>query len=127
MQLVNEECGVCWRVYSQEIVPVALVCGHSFCQQCSSGLNKCPLCRKRFQSGTKPTNYSLLSLVNRVNQVGHKETRDVEIQTEKPVRQTRSVAPQNRETVTPGLALTLILKLTTIQQKLLDVAKAFSN
>ena len=127
-QVVNEECTVCWRVYSHELVPVALNCGHSFCQECSRVINRCPLCRKRVQAGAeKPTNYSLLSLVSRINEVGTKVTKDEETQTEKPQRLKKAIIPQGLEVITPGIALSVIVKMTRIQQQLVKLFTVNSN
>src|SRR3990167_2708500 len=68
--LEKEGCPVCWREYGVETVPTSIACGHSFCAECLVNLRACPLCRKRITSATpRTTNYSLLSLANRVNAV----------------------------------------------------------
>ena len=124
----GEDCPVCWRTYSQELLPVALICGHSLCQQCSTDLNKCPLCRKRLMAGAaRPTNYSLLSLLNRINESGRIETKDVEIQTEKPPRLKKPIIPRGVEVITSGLALEVVVKLSRIQHQLLKMFKSNSN
>jgi hypothetical protein len=120
-QVAAEECPICWRSYSSTLVPVTIVCGHTFCPQCSTDLRKCPLCRRRLQNGyTAVTNYSLLSLVNRMEQAGKKETKDQEVQTEKI---TRAVPPRTGlgsvVDKSPGaLALDVIVKLSRVQQVL---------
>jgi len=124
----GEDCPICWRSYGQELLPVTLVCGHSLCQECSTGLNKCPLCRKRLQAGiARPTNYSLLSLLNRLNDSVRVETKDAEMQTEKPPRLKRAIIPRGMEVVTPGIALEVVVKLSRIQQQLLKLFKSNSN
>lgn len=125
----GEDCPVCWRTYSQDLVPVALACGHSLCNQCSAELNRCPLCRKRLLAGAvRPTNYSLLSLLNRLNESERAvETKDVEMQTEKPQRLKRPIIPRGVEVITPGVALEVVVKLSRIQQQLLRLFKSSSN
>jgi hypothetical protein len=123
-QLEVEECPVCWRAFSTELVPITIVCGHSFCQECSVDLKKCPLCRRRLQTGyNRATNYSLLSLVNRIEQVGKKETRDQEVQTETQARPYKPRSGPRIEPSAPALAMSAIVKLTRVQQML---AKSFS-
>ena len=82
MSLVEKECcPICWREYGPGTVPTSVSCGHSFCADCISQLRSCPLCRKRITSASqRTTNYSLLSLANRVNAMNHVETRDQEVQ-----------------------------------------------
>ncbi len=123
-QVEVEECPVCWRAFSTELVPITIVCGHSFCQECSADLKKCPLCRRRLQIGyNRATNYSLLSLVNRIEQVGKKETKDQEVQTEMQVRLSKPRSGTRVEPSAPALAMSAIVKLTRVQQML---AKSFS-
>lgn len=65
----REECSVCYRAFSTTLVPFLLVCGHSFCDACSSMVRSCPLCRHRIPSNhLKRTNYSLLSLLEKLEQ-----------------------------------------------------------
>lgn len=125
----GEDCPICYRTYSQELLPVALGCGHSLCQECSESVTRCPLCRKKLKAhDTRPTNYQLLSLLNRLNDYERMiETRDVEIQTEKIPRPRKPIIPPGMEVVTPGLALEVVVKLTRIQQQLLRVFKGNSN
>ena len=126
-QVAAEECPICWRTYSSALVPVTIVCGHTFCPECSTELRKCPLCRRRLQSGYTPvTNYSLLSLVNRLEEAGKKETKNQEVQTEYIAKVN---APQvvRRPVVekSPGvLAMDVILKLSRVQQVL---ARSFAQ
>lgn len=128
MHVENEECSVCWRGFSLQNVPVALGCGHSFCQECAAGFNKCPLCRRRIQAGAaRPTNYSLLSLATRVNEAGRKETRDAQVQTETPPKLHRAIVPRGVEVITPGVALSVVVKLTRIQQQLVRFFKVAPN
>ena len=128
-QVAVEECPICWRSFSSTLVPVTIICGHSLCQDCSKDLRKCPLCRRRLQSGyTTVTNYSLLSLVNRMEQAGKRETRDQEIQTEKIKRQTLPRMKQNGVmSVSTTMAINAILKLTRVQHMLANTFKHNSN
>ena len=128
-QVVAEECPICWRAFASTVVPVAIICGHSFCVECSKELRKCPICRRKLQNGyTSATNYSLLSLVNRMETMEKKDTKDQEVQTEKIKRQ---ITPRNLSgsgSRTPsGLALTAIIKLTRIQHMLANSFKFNSN
>ena len=75
-------------------------------------------------TNARPTNFSLLALATRVNSVGRKETRDFEMQTEKPPKLTRPIIPRGVEVTTPGIALSMIVKLSKMQQQL---AKAFQS
>ena len=123
-QEVGEDCPICWRSFSSILVPVTILCGHSFCGECSTDLRKCPLCRRRLQTGyTRVTNYSLLSLVNRLEQGSKKETKDQEVQTEKQKKPYTPRPQLSASELAPGLALSAIVKLTRVQQLL---AKAFS-
>ena len=70
-----------------DLPPISAPCGHSVCAECSANLRNCPLCRKRLQpAAQRPTNYSLLSLVERLNQQPPPETRDQEVQTDRRPR-----------------------------------------
>ena len=83
MHNVKESCAVCWRDFSSIIKPLSLACGHSYCYDCSILLRKCPLCRSRLvQNGSRPTNYALLSLIEKTEQVLRPETKDQQAQTE---------------------------------------------
>ena len=129
-EVTVEECPICWRSFSITLVPVAIVCGHSFCHDCSNDLRKCPLCRKKLSSNyTRVTNYSLLSLVSRMESVGKKETRDQEIQTEQPKR--NYVRRHETNASTEGKALqntySIIQKLTRLQHMLIRQLKLNSN
>ena len=125
----GEDCPICYRTYSHELLPVTIGCGHSLCQHCSGEVQRCPICRKRLTAPpNRPTNYSLLSLMNRLNEsVREKETRDVEMQTEKPPRLKKAIIPRGMEVVTPGIALEVVVKLSRIQQQLLKMFKQNSN
>ena len=82
-ELSMEECPICWRSFSSTLVPVTIVCGHSFCSDCSENLKKCPMCRRRLSTGyQRVTNYSLLSLVERLGNTVRRETKDQEVQTD---------------------------------------------
>ena len=128
-QLAAEECPVCWRSYSSSLVPVTIVCGHTFCPDCSSNLRKCHLCRRRLQSGYTPvTNYSLLSLVNRLEDA-KKETKDQEAQTEYiPKANPPQVVRRPVVEKSPGaIALDVIVKLSRVQQALVRSFTQNSN
>ena len=82
-QLPIEECPICWRTFSNTAIPVTITCGHSFCDDCSTGLRKCPLCRRKLAYGyQRITNYSLLSQVGRIEQANQRETKHQEVQTD---------------------------------------------
>ena len=83
MYTVKESCSVCWRDFSSIIKPLSLACGHSYCYDCSILLRKCPLCRSRLvQNGSRPTNYALLSLIEKTEQIRPPETKDQQAQTD---------------------------------------------
>lgn len=123
-QIDNEECVVCFRVYCDILVPVNLSCGHTFCQECSDNLDKCPICRKKQRAGReRPTNYSLLSLVSRVTEAGtaRKETRDEETQTDKQPRKKSTIVPEGMEAVKYLLGVNIIMRLNRIQNQLMKM------
>lgn len=127
---VGEDCVICWRSFSATVIPITLICGHSFCQECSTDLNKCPLCRKKLKRGySRPTNYSLLSLLNRIELQDKKETHDKEVQTEEQkrtyTRRSTQTAPADK--TASFVALAIIGKLTKIQHMLLQTCKGNSN
>jgi zinc-RING finger domain len=99
MSLVEKEgCPVCWREYGLGTVPTSVSCGHSFCADCISQLRACPLCRKRITSTSqRTTNYSLLSLANRVNAMAPVETRDQEVQATPASRRRTNINNQSAE------------------------------
>ena len=83
MQLVKENCAVCWRDFSSQIKPISLSCGHSYCYECSVLLKKCPLCRMRvIHSSTRSTNYALLSLIEKTEKYKPPEVKNMGAQTE---------------------------------------------
>lgn len=124
----SEECPICYRSYSYALVPVSIICGHSFCTECCKNLLKCPICRTKISSRTpKVTNYSLLSLVNRLDQSEIKEMKDQEVQTEKPPKPPKPTIPPGTIILPPPMALSAILKLTRIQQLLAKTFSANSN
>jgi hypothetical protein len=97
MSFVEKEgCPVCWREYGLDTVPTSVGCGHSFCADCVGQLRACPLCRKRITSTSqRTTNYSLLSLANRVNAMSHVETRDQEVQATPSSRRRNNTVTQS--------------------------------
>lgn len=120
----GEECPVCWRNYSADLVPVALQCGHSFCRDCcTTTMKRCPLCRQRLDRDyPRVPNYSLLSLVESIGK-DKKETKDQEAQTERQPRPFRPRPAAGTESTPSAMALSAIVKLTRVQSML---AKAFS-
>lgn len=102
--LEKEGCPVCWREYSQQTLPTSVSCGHTFCADCLGNLRNCPLCRKRIAPGAvRSTNYSLLSLVNRVNAVQPVEKKDQEVQTAPIGRRRAASSARNTDVVAvPG-------------------------
>lgn len=113
-----EECPVCWRSYSSSVVPVSITCGHSFCEECSDGLRNCPLCRVTLKKGYSRTkNYSLLSLVNKIEQ-DKKEMKEQESQTDIPVARQLKPKPILRGTaaeLNTLITLRIMSKITNIQ------------
>ena len=73
----SEMCSICWRDFSSELVPIIIPCGHSFCEECIPDMKTCALCRKRVGlNHSKPRNYSLLSLLDKITNIKQKETRE---------------------------------------------------
>ena len=96
MQIIKESCSVCWRDFSSTIKPFSLICGHSYCYDCSVLLKKCPLCRVRLvQNGSRPTNYALLSLIEKAENITLPEMRDQHIQTEEVQHIVMSTRPND--------------------------------
>ena len=78
-----EECPVCWRAFSSITVPFLIICGHSLCDDCSQGLSRCPICRRKLgQNYQRTRNWSLLSLVEKLETRPVVEKRNQEVQTE---------------------------------------------
>lgn len=78
-QTGTESCAICWRDFSAQVVPIALPCGHSFCEPCSDKLKHCAMCRKRIGNSVgRPRNYALISLLEKLPKVSQAETRDAQ-------------------------------------------------
>lgn len=100
---VVEECPVCFRVFSAAIVPTNIVCGHCFCAECSTNLKRCPICRKKLIPGyQRTTNYSLLSLLERLSSLARRETRSQQVQTDYVLSPSTSRARRVRSEPQPG-------------------------
>jgi hypothetical protein len=127
-----EECSVCYRSYSSTVVPISLVCGHSFCAECSTGLRKCPLCRQTLNPRrTKPTNFTLLSLVSKLEN-DKKEMVDKEIQTEKvEVIIPRTIFKHTPRDSKATMAMKVLIKIANVQNNigrcLLADSKSYFN
>ena len=106
MEIQKESCSVCWRDFGQALKPFTLLCGHSYCSDCSQGLRHCPLCRKKVPSNMpRITNYSLLSLIEKNEQIKAPEQISMAVQTDPPqiaVEETRNQPVFNRQTYTPN-------------------------
>ena len=125
-QSFGEDCPICYRDYSSIVLPVTTTCGHSLCKDCSTNLTRCPICRTRIPLRTRPvTNFSLLSLVDRLKTEPRKMTEDKEVQTEK-VQHIRVLKPGHIG-VPLDKTITAILKLSRIQQLLADTFKLNAN
>ena len=89
-----ESCPVCWRDYSIETVPVCLSCGHSCCRECSIELRSCSLCRHKISNTfQRRTNFSLLSMIEKVAIKKDVQKTDQNTQTEPQM-----VQPEQRRT-----------------------------
>ena len=83
MNIENESCPVCWLEFSTQVEPHLTICGHSFCSECLPSIKSCPLCRKRLPSGRPPIkNYSLMSLVEKIENIPAIEMKVQETQTD---------------------------------------------
>ena len=106
MEIQKESCSVCWRDFGQALKPFTLLCGHSYCSDCSQGLRHCPLCRKRVPSNMpKITNYSLLSLIDKNEQVKAPEQINMAVQTDPPSiveNHSSNRSRYNRQNYTPN-------------------------
>lgn len=89
-----------------------MVCGHSFCEECSTNLRRCALCRRSLKSSSRVTNYSLLSLVSKLEQE-KREMVDKQIETEvSEFRQkTIRIARKSSES---EIAMKALVKLMTV-------------
>ena len=82
MDIEKERCPICWLDFSSDLHPHLASCGHSFCKHCYDGLKVCAMCKFRFRSkSSKPKNYSLLSLVEKLERAT-KERKEQHTQTE---------------------------------------------
>ena len=82
---MEEACSVCWRNFGSNLVPMVLICGHSFCAQCSQMVRSCPLCRHRIPNTyTRPTNYALLSLLEKVERTTTVQSQPLPVPIEEP-------------------------------------------
>lgn len=114
---MEEQCPVCWRAFSAQLVPLSLNCGHSLCADCLDNLSRCPLCRKRLaMNHQRTTNFALLSLVGKLEQGEKKEKKDFEMQTDGPVvirrRPREGGVPSNQ----PARQKPLVIKLGQLGQ-----------
>ena len=94
-QMEKESCAVCWRDLSSIVKPSLLPCGHTYCIECSESLRSCPLCRRKIPTNYRiPTNYSLLSLIEKNEAQQLPETKAQETQTEEhlPIQQVETPA-----------------------------------
>ena len=110
-----EECPVCWRSYSSTVVPMTISCGHSFCQECSENLKRCALCRRSVKASSRATNYSLLSLVSKLEQ-DKKEMVDKQVETDarvcsRPKQMVSKSTEKNHDTI---MAMKILLKLVNV-------------
>ena len=103
---VIERCPICWRSFGSLLPPISIPCGHSFCQDCSPNLKKCQLCRRKITSSTtRATNYTLLSMIDKVNTAANRITQDQSCQIDFPQPQIiRRPRRQIQETISSNLA-----------------------
>ena len=106
MEIQKESCSVCWRDFCHALKPFTLLCGHSYCSDCSQGLRHCPLCRKRVPANMpKITNYSLLSLIEKNEQIKAPEQISMAVQTDPPsivMEENRNRPVNIRQNYTPN-------------------------
>ena len=114
-----EECPVCWRSYSSSVRPMTITCGHSYCEECSAILTKCALCRKTVKPHKRATNYSLLSLVSKLEQ-SKVEMVDKQVGTDGVVtgKFSHSASRPTEKTQDVVLAMKILLKMTAISSQL---------
>ena len=122
------------RSFSMSITPMTFPCGHSLCEECSDGMRKCPLCRKKFLGTARSTNYSMVSLLEKLERLDKKEFKDAQVQTEKRVPRSKSannkVFPAGYTGYGPVLiptVLAAIVKITRIQSTLAGLVKNFNS
>src|SRR3990167_13334 len=102
--LLSESCPICWREYSNTVIPFSGPCGHSICNECSEGVRICPLCRKRLANSSQRTpNYTLVSLLTKIAERSTPEMKDHSCQTEpspqRPRQQRQSLPVVNNPPV----------------------------
>ena len=116
---MEEGCPVCWRNFSAQLVPLTIACGHSFCADCSADLRKCPLCRRRLSVGyQRVTNYSLLSVLDRMGQENKKQMKDQVMQTDSQIAVRRRLRADEAETCRPARPKPMVIKLGHLGQGL---------
>ena len=93
----KESCPICYIDFSTQNQPFLTVCGHSFCSQCTPGIRSCPLCRRKLPQGRAPVkNYSLLSLVEKVESTLDVEKKEQQTQTESIETHTIEATPKKK-------------------------------
>ena len=117
----QEACPICWRTFSLETRPICLPCGHSCCFECSQAIRSCSLCRCRLSTHfQRKTNYSLLSLLEKLQRTSDIQRLNQQTQTDIDMIQPQP-RPQNRrarqETVSmmDGKTMTVQIKRSAIQ------------
>jgi hypothetical protein len=115
----GESCPICWRVFSLETIPVCLPCGHSCCRECSLAIRSCSLCRYRLTSNYQPkTNFSLVSMVEKVHKRETIDKTSQSTQTESevfPIQPVTSRSRQQKVSLLEGKSMTVQIKRSGIE------------
>jgi hypothetical protein len=78
----DRACIVCFHEFTvgrdSEHEPIVIPCGHTYCLDCWSKLEKCPLCEKKIKKRQHTPNYALISNLSATRQFQH-ETKENEI------------------------------------------------
>lgn len=73
----DHACVVCFHEFTidreSDHQPIVIPCGHTYCLNCCSKLDKCPLCEKKIKKGKRTPNYALISHLSAVHQEVTKE------------------------------------------------------
>lgn len=114
----SEACPICWREYSPQIIPICLGCGHSCCQDCSSEIRSCSLCRYRISANfQRKPNYAMVTILERLATRAPTQRAEQGTQTEPglPLQAPLGRARQQRPSLLEGKAMTVAIKRSAIE------------
>ena len=114
-----EDCPICWRNFSMEVIPICLQCGHSCCRDCSTGIRSCALCRHKITANfQRNPNYSLMAIIERTTRSAAQQRSEQGTQTDEGLLAAEAPPGRNRKTrpsMMDGKAMTVAIKRTGIE------------